>query len=180
MSNKDTFVEDLKFSVDNQHLIDDVYKEYGYSIIERYDQNYKANWDKDCHIDAKVKYKGLYFTFQEKLLRYKFSHYNTFTMEYKQNWRKNIDGEFFHISAQFYYHGYVTEELDGIDKWAIIDVAKFRTWVIDKRLLECYSNSGCPVYINKPINQNASFLQIKYNYIPEDCVIKSCNILRDI
>ena len=176
MNKSDKFIEDLKFSVNNQHLIDDEYVKNGYSIMERYNQSYKANWDRDLHIDAKVRYKGLVdFTFQEKLLRYKFSHYNTFTMEYKQNWRKNIDGEFFHINSQYYFHGYVNEELDGIDKWAIIDVAKFRTYVIDKRLLEYPSGCGCALYINKPLNQNASFLQIKYEFIPEDCVIKSFN-----
>jgi hypothetical protein len=174
---KDTYIEDSKFSRDNQHLIEDVYEKNGYSLVERYGDDNKLDLDKYLHIDAKVRYKELLdCSFQEKLLRHKFSHYHTFTMEYKQNWRDNTNGEFFHIQAQCYFHGYVNKKMNGIDKWAIIDVRKFREWVIDKRLLEYKRNSGCPVNINKPLSQNASFLHIKYNLIPEDLIIKSYNI----
>lgn len=155
---------------------DDLYRSiFGVNIdIKRFEYGEKFILDKEFHIDVQLTLKnGSILLGQEKVLHPQFSHYNTFTMEFLQNRQTGERGEFFNIASQFYFHGYATKECK-LEKYVIVDLLKFVDWSKDKTLndLKLSTRMSGP--------SNATFYYIRYEKIPEDCLLYSHNIHHEV
>ena len=139
------------------------------SSIERFPHGDKLFiLDQEFAIDVRLTlWNGTTVTGQEKALSNKFHSFRTFTIEYYQNRFTKERGELFKIASQFYLHGYSDKTGREFIEWKIIDVLKLILWLktfkcdeIIKRLLPAGGS-------------RASFLPIKYDTIPIDCILFS-------
>lgn len=119
--------------------------------------------DIDQHIDATLTLStGGKIYVQEKCLRSEMAKYDTFTIEYCNN---GVDGcgEYKDIRAQWYLHGYISDDMTKLQKYCIIDVAK---------LLVSHALGKIQLNLQKNVNHShASFYYIKYADIPKNCII---------
>lgn len=131
--------------------------------------------DLDIHfaIDGIIeKESGIIFTFQEKIRRSKFKAYDDFTIEYYSNVDNKTKGEFFHLCADFYLHGYSSEDENSISTLRIIDIVKLKRY-IEKNLTQL---------LEKNLRQNnrhsrANFLTINFKDLENaNVVIKKISI----
>lgn len=157
-----SFDDDLKLSFKTQPLCDRVYNENFYinKIIRYNRENEEQILDIKYHIDVELELtNGIKLTGQEKILRNRFSTFNTFTIEFYQNSMMKERGEFFNFGAQFYLHGYLNQNEDGLDKWYMINMFSFLSDLKNKpiEILEQYTRDTG--------NSRASFFQINYNNI---------------
>lgn len=141
---RDRFEEDFALSLKSQPYIDEIYNEvFPIKNIIRFPKSDEKRHilDREFHIDVNLELQnGIKLTGQEKVLRERFSHFNTFTIEFYQN-RHNYKvkkpdgtalepfekGEFFNLGAQFYFHGYYNKTEDVIEKWYLIKIFDFLT-----------------------------------------------------
>ncbi|MCK4259878.1 MAG: hypothetical protein KAX49_12930 [Halanaerobiales bacterium] len=163
-----SFHEDLELSKKTSPFIDAVYTELLQTTkIKR--TNTEANnnevLDREFHIDTIIeRQNGTKITLQEKILRNEKSSFNTFTMEFYQNRHSKEKGEFFNICSQYYFHGYLNENEDGLEKWYIINVSRLNKW------LSKYNIKQIEEQKTRPSTSNASFFWVNYNNIPKDCI----------
>jgi len=128
---RNRFEEDFALSLKSQPYIDEIYNEiFPIKNIIRFPKGDKERHilDREFHIDVNLELQnGIKLTGQEKVLRERYSYFNTFTIEFYQNRHdyevKNPDGtiikpkekgEFFNLGAQFYFHGYCNKTEDVI------------------------------------------------------------------
>lgn len=158
-----TWDEDLKLSIKAEGVQDDIYRSlWPVSEIVRFKHEDDKILDIRYHIDVEVRMtNGTCFLGQEKALRHKFSHYNTFTIEFYQNAQTKELGEFFNLGAQFYLHGYWNEEEDKLEKWYLIKIFDFLEYLKGNTLdtLEAYTKTTG--------SSNASFFCVDYKKIPK-------------
>jgi len=161
------FGEDIELSLKAIPFEDKVYSEIfkAHRNIKRIEHGSEFILDTKFHIDLILSGKNGIITFQEKILRYENSHYNTFTMEYMQNRHTGEEGEFFNIGAQFYLSGYFNKNEDGLCKWIIINLPVFMAY--PSLMLK---------HEIKPSTSNANFIAWNYKDIPTECIYKSYNI----
>ena len=122
--------------------------------------------DQEFAIDVRLKLpNGTTITGQEKALSYKFHSFRTFTVEFYQNRHTRERGELFKIASQFYLHGY--SDATGIEfiEWKIIDVVKMILW------LTSFSRDDVLRRLLPAGGSRASFLPIKYDDFPADCIL---------
>jgi hypothetical protein len=159
-----SFDNDLALSTRSRTIQNRIYNELWSPLaITRFDKKDDMILDRLFHIDVAIRLgNGQVILGQEKALRYKFSKYNTFTMEHYQNRFTKEGGEFFNLGAQFYFHGYLNEDEDDLCKWVVIKVFDFVNFI---------QNCDSSIYQIKPTGTSrADFLSINYDDIPEDCV----------
>jgi hypothetical protein len=159
-----SFTSDLELSNRSRHIQDRVYQElWQPTKITRFDKPDNMILDRLFHIDVAIRLgNGQVILGQEKALRYKFSHFNTFTIEHHQNRHTGEGGEFFNLGAQFYFHGYLNEAEDALCKWVVIKVFDFVDFI-----QTCDSS----LYQIKPTGTSqADFMSINYDDIPESCI----------
>ncbi|KKL77828.1 hypothetical protein LCGC14_2031020, partial [marine sediment metagenome] len=83
--------------------------------------------DKDRGIDVRLELvSGLTFEIQEKYRRRRYRRYWQFTVEYKNNPRTDLPGEFFHLSANYCFYAYANQAEADFTDWWIIDLNKFK------------------------------------------------------
>ena len=134
------------------------------SAINRFQREDNIILDRQYHIDVElVLTNGIKLLGQEKALRYKFSHYNTFTIEFYQNRHTKEMGEFFNLGAQFYLHGYWNKDETGFLKWYFIKIFDFLTFLKKQPIKSLESHT-------KPSTSRASFYYMNYNDIPSDFI----------
>ena len=122
--------------------------------------------DREFHIDLILTLNnGTQITGQEKALAYEYSTFETFTIEFYQNRFTGEHGEFFKIASQFYLHGYSDESGIDFKEWVILDVLKFMNYA-RKYPLEYFKN-----HTRAPDRSRASFFYIRYDEIPDECII---------
>src|SRR5271157_4184284 len=85
--------------------------------------------DKHCGIDTIIHHKcGGILTLQEKTIRDENRRFQTITIEYYNDPKKNAIGDWFTLIAQLYFFGYASVDATGYTQWYILDMAKFRSW----------------------------------------------------
>jgi hypothetical protein len=150
-------------------MLSDGHKDQIYRDVFRVQKIRRSLWeennsfDMDDHIDV---FLDDHITVQEKILRYTNTKYNTFTIEHKQNRFKDIDGEFYHIRAKYYLHGYASPDGRRYNKYCILHV--------DKTIDFLKRNFGWRIIADK--NSNANFIAIEYNKLPEELFLVKHNI----
>ncbi|MBA7543340.1 hypothetical protein ES705_35670 [subsurface metagenome] len=173
---RDRFEEDFALSLKSQPYINEIYNEvFPIKNIIRFPKGDKKRHilDREFHIDVNLELQnGIKLTGQEKVLRERYSRFNTFTIEFYQN-RHNYKvkkpdgtflepfekGEFFNLGAQFYFHGYWDKQEMGLEKWYLIKMFDFLTWLRNKPIEELEKTT-------KPSTSNASFYYKDYDDIP--------------
>lgn len=104
-----------------------------------------------------VKNSGIQYTFQEKIRRKQFLKYDDLTLEYFSNTKKQTNGDFFHFSSDFYFHGYTNLKEDQIIKFRIISVVELKKY-IDNNFDKIYNS-----YLKQNSkHSNASFFAIPF------------------
>ena len=180
------FAKDLQFSRNTQHLIDKVYSTvWKNSNIKRSSAftNNCCNSDADAFdkyfaIDSVVtRANGSSITIQEKVLRHKYSDFNTFTIEYMQNRHAGTLGEFAHCGSHLYLHSYANSDCTQLSKWFLLRTFEFHEWFTNY-LQQLKSNGYSTLaymssHTRNVTTSNASMLFIDYNDIPESVIYKS-------
>ncbi len=69
---------------------------------------------------------GLTISLQEKARRYKYRHFQQFTVEYSNNPLTGEKGEFYKLAANYYFYGYAFPNEHGFCEWRIIDLNRFK------------------------------------------------------
>jgi hypothetical protein len=156
--------------VDNRFaMLSDGHRDQIYREIFKVQKIKRSRWEErnksdiEDHIDVFLDDK---ITVQEKVLRHINIKYNTYTIEFKQNRFKDLDGEYFHIKAKYYLHGYANPDGKTYNKYCILHV--------DKTLDFLKYNFGWRIIADK--NSNANFLAIEYNKLPDDVFFVKHNI----
>lgn len=102
--------------------------------LERFNHNQSGvvhPLDKEWAIDAVLETAcGLPITIQDKFRDYRYYElYNEFTLEYENNPRTHVPGEFYHLVANYYFYGFASLDRCSFISWKIIDLNAFK---------ECY------------------------------------------
>jgi len=162
------FTSDIKLCEKSKPIQDWLYKKIfiGAQVCRFEQDNERHILDEKFHIDVVLKLSnGIVLTGQEKALRYKYSEYNTFTIEFYQDREKKIKGEFFNMGAQFYNHSYWNTTKDKFFvKGRIIKCFEFFDWLRDKSIKDLEKDT------RSTGGSRASFLKIKYDDLPKGCI----------
>lgn len=90
--------------------------------------------DREFGIDALLHFRsGQWISIQEKYRANKYLQYNDFTQEYMNamGTENQSPGEWFKLGAQLYFYGWANKEETSFEKWALLDIAKYKMLVED-------------------------------------------------
>ena len=137
------------------------------TAIERFPHGSKLFiLDQEFAIDVRLTLRnGTTITGQEKALSHQFYSFRTFTVEFYQNRYTKERGELFKIASQFYLHGYSDATGREFIEWKIIDVVRLILW------LRSFGRDEILRRLRPSGPSRASFLPIKYDDIPADCIL---------
>jgi len=160
--------KDLKFSKKMEEQVDKKLHELYKGTIDKIERLKSKSGkvhdlDIEFAIDGIITFKsGIIQTFQEKVRREKFKPYQDFTIEYYSNEEKKVKGEFFHLSADLYLHGYSNKAENSIEEFRILDITALKFY-LNKNFNE----------IVKKIKHNsehskASFIPLKFSTLEKE------------
>lgn len=109
----------------------------------------------DCLLTLKT---GQWISIQEKYRRHAALKYLDFTQEYMnaEGTRHQAQGEWFKLGAQLYFYGWANATETDFEKWAIIDIAKYKLLVEEAGGLHRLGTKQ-----NNSVHGRASFYAIK-------------------
>lgn len=159
---------DLSFSEKMAVLVDNILQQkipniHGINRLK--DKNGQVHeLDINYAIDGEIiKNTGIRYTFQEKIRRHRYKQYDDFTIEYFSNTKTKKQGEFFHLCADFYLHGYADEPENSISKLRIINVTELKKY-IDRNFNSLLKNN---LKQNK-VHSSASFFTINFSKLEQE------------
>ena len=88
--------------------------------------------DREFGIDALIRFQtGQWVSIQEKYRTHKALEYMDFTQEYMnaEGTEHESPGEWFKLGSQLYFYGWANEAETDFEKWAILDVARYKLLV---------------------------------------------------
>lgn len=136
--------------------------ETGYRPIECTKAEFQAGYDYALGIDVILKFaNGQQATMQEKFL---FTTFNTVTVEYMQDWRGDVKGDWFNMKCQYYFVGYANKDAGQFTNWLLLD------WL---RIMTATAQGRIPwnVRANSQDGARASFKHVHFDLVPGDCII---------
>jgi len=171
----DSWDDDQKFCKASQKFQNQIYwRVFSDSLREiirfpKEDPRNRHILDRLYHIDVELRLKnGIKLLGQEKALRKKYSHFNTYTIEFYQNRHTKERGEFFNLGAQFFLHGYmdadVQDKITGFLKCYFIKIFDFLEWLKREPIKRLEKNT------RPTAGSQASFYWIRYEDIPSDFI----------
>jgi hypothetical protein len=162
------FHEDLELSVKAEQYQNNLYREiFDIKNINRFANKDGHILDVKYHIDVELELNnGIKLLGQEKALRNEFSKFNTFTIEFYQNRFTKEKGEFFNLGAQFYLHSYWNKNYDGFEKWYLIKIFDFLTWLKKSNITDLENQT-------RASTSKASFYFINYDKIPKEFIYEN-------
>ena len=91
-----------------------------------------------------------------------------FTFEYYNDPRTKDKGEWFKLAAQMYFYGYANANIDGYEKFWLLNVPKLRLFL--------KNNIGISTLESKYLRQNvppakANFFAVPFRIISSDCIM---------
>jgi hypothetical protein len=136
--------------------------EPGYEETECTKSEFEAGYDYQLGIDVVLRgVGGQEFTMQEKFL---FTSYDTVTVEYMQDWRNNVPGDWFNLKCQFYFVGYDYPKDGRIKRWVLLDWTKTML-ATGKNRLRWLERP------NKEDGARASFKYVHFADLPSEVVV---------
>ena len=87
--------------------------------------------DQEFGIDGLIHIEEQWISVQEKYRKNYAMKYMDFTQEYKNaaGTQHEANGEWFKLGAQLYFYGWANKEETDFEKWALIDIAKYKMLV---------------------------------------------------
>lgn len=104
---------------------------------------------------------GQTMTMQEKFL---FTTFDTVTVEYYQDWRSKIRGDWFNMKCQYYFVGYDYNKKGTFNTWILLD------WL----RVQLATGQNKIKWWERPNNHDgakASFRYVKFDFMPDEVVI---------
>lgn len=135
--------------------------------VERFDDtaSEKHLLDREHAIDARLRLpSGMMLTLQEKFLSNAFARFASLTVEYEQNQHTHEPGDWYKLASQLYFTGYLSENNSRFVSWALVNWAQL-VIASEAGLIEWRMNA------NKDGRARASFKYVRFDEIPESCVI---------
>lgn len=136
--------------------------EEGDAEIKCTKEEFQAGYDYELGIDVILKFiGGQSATLQEKFL---FTTFNTVTVEYYQDWRRSIPGDWFNMKCQYYFVGYDEKKRGKFDDWLLLDWARVMLATNQDRIK----------WKEKPNNEDgarANFRYVHFRDVPQDVII---------
>lgn len=123
-------------------------------------KDFLAGYDYSLGIDVIFRFvNGTSATLQEKFLTTTFY---TLTIEYMQDWRHDVPGDWFNMKCQYYFVGYydVSNRAQGFTRWVLVNWPVLLTKVVDWRERQ-----------NQRDGALSSFRFIDFDKIPLDCLV---------
>ncbi len=132
--------------------------------IKYVDRNdYQASFDGEFGIDVILRTQtGVRLTLQEKILGY--GKELTVTVEYMQDWRNEIRGDWFNLGCQYYFVGYHEPESKQLHSWIMLD------WTRTVALTEA-RQIRWQEQKNKRDGARSSFMYANFKLFPSSCVM---------
>ncbi len=119
-----------------------------------------ARYDIEFGVDVILNFtNGQRATIQEKVLTTQFS---TVTVEYYQDWRNEIPGDWFNLMCDFYFVGYTNSRPNELDRWILLDWNKVKM-AGDIIRWQARENQGDGAMAN--------FRYVHFDAFPPDCVV---------
>jgi hypothetical protein len=140
--------------------------EPGDDIIQCSKAEFMAGYDYALGIDVVL--SNIYhqtMTMQEKFL---FTAFDTVTVEYKQDWKTDDDGDWFKMKCQYYFVGYDYRKIGSFDNWIMLDWAQVQIASAKNEIPWKMNN-------NQKDGARASFIFVEFGNIPKKCVIARYN-----
>lgn len=139
----------------------------GVDIIKCSKKEFEAGYDIQLGIDVFLRFAaGQTATMQEKFL---FTHWNTVTVEYYQNWQTQEPGDWFNLKCQYYFVGYD-------HPWT---GTRFSDWILlDWSRTVQATNQGrleWGIRQNQEDGARASFKYAEFDTFPPDTVVARMN-----
>lgn len=136
--------------------------EPGESIQAISSQEHAAGYDKEFGVDVWLAHRGgLKSTLQEKFL---FTDFNTVTVEFMQDWREMVEGDWFNLRVEYYFVAYSNKGSGEFRDWILLD------WPATKRLTE-QGRIGWSERRNQKDGARASFRWAGFDDFPPQVVI---------
>lgn len=132
-------------------------------IVKMIDKNdYRASFDGEFGIDVVLRTKSGYrMTVQEKLLSY---NQPTVTVEYMQDWRNNVRGDWFQLGCQYYFVGYHDKGSRNLHSWILLNWAEVRR-LSDQMRIQWHERK------NTKDGARSSFNYAHFRLFPPSCVL---------
>jgi hypothetical protein len=124
-------------------------------------QEFLAGYDHVLGIDVILAFlKGIGATLQEKFLK---TDFYTLTVEYMQDWRNQIPGDWFNMRCQYYFTGYydIEHPENGFSKYVLVNWPSLQ---IDPSIVWAENHNQCDGAL-------ASFRYISFRRIPMQHII---------
>lgn len=124
---------------------------------------FAAGYDRFLGVDVILSFanSGRTATLQEKFL---FTTWNTITVEYQNDPRAQIPGDWFTMRAQYYFCGYDPQRRGILYPWMLVNFA---------RLME-ETDRGAVIWHdrrNKRDGAKASFRYVAFEHVPTSCIV---------
>jgi hypothetical protein len=116
--------------------------------------------DKEFAIDSLIYLKnGNWISIQEKYRKNSALYYEEFTQEHMNAYGTphQTEGEWFKLGAQLYFYGFSNKNETDFEKWALMDIARYKMYIESKGGIE---KGGWPLKFNKT-HGRASFYAIR-------------------
>lgn len=122
---------------------------------------FMAGYDAKLGIDVLLRFtSGMQSTIQEKFL---YTAYRTVTVEYMQDWRNAVQGDWFNIRADYYFVGYDRTGANSFQEWVLLDWPATQRATAQNRV-DWQENQ------NMRDNARASFRYAEFDTFPDECV----------
>lgn len=134
----------------------------GTDVIECTRSEFMAGYDYELGIDVNLRFMSdQTATLQEKFLN--FDQY-TLTVEYMQDWRTGIRGDWFKLKAQYYFCGYPNRDRTEFKDGVLVNWTSLQSATSQGRI-RWYENK------NKADGARASFRWVPFDKIPADVLV---------
>jgi hypothetical protein len=136
--------------------------EPGYDVIECTKDEFMSGYDIQLGIDIIFKFISQQTsTCQEKIL---FTKFHSVTIEYYQDWRQEIRGDWFNLKCQYYTVFYDSYDKGSIDDWRILNYAQVQQATAQGRIRWWRNN-------NKKDGAKADFKYAYFADLPDDVIV---------
>lgn len=134
----------------------------GIKIVDCTLAEFEDGYDYQLGIDVFLRFMSdQVSTLQEKFL---FTNYMTLTVEFMQDWRNDVQGDWFNLKCQYYLCGYPTDDKQEFRQAVLVDWPRLQLATAQGRMRWWENKNGMD-------NARASFKYVYFNDIPADVLI---------
>lgn len=162
------FEKSRKLQLVANNLYREIFKRMKADLAEGYEEvrctkaQFQAGYDYALGIDVILQtHTNQSFTMQEKFL---FTTFDTITVEYMQDWKREVPGDWFNMKCQLYFTGYDYRGIGVFDTWCLADWPRIQLATTQKRI-------PWAIRPNKFDGCRSNFQYVNISALPQDVVI---------